>query len=488
MRYLLASFVAVVLLSAGFITIPMQAQAASLTSAQVSAIISLLQSFGADQSVINNVSVALGGTSSGTQSCSTFADITYGMFDTDPGGRVSQLQTWLGISSNTFGFGTYGPKTRALWNSKCGGTQTTTPPTTYTTPTTQTNSIKFTATPTSGTAPLTVSFSQTAVEDWRASVDFGDGQSCGQQYVSTNTEIGCGWSTHTYFIPGTYTAKLVSTTGTDGANRPPLATATIMVTGSNPISFSASPSSGTAPLTVTFQAAGLQSGVRYVLATGESSAYDMTSANSTQTYSYRTPGTYTAKLYMNNSVVASRVITIGNSSSLSATCNVDYPEGANIRSSVQSSTNECKSYCDLYGESDAASHGGETVCRFQNSQIASYSAKTCRIDYPEGANIRSSFQSTSAECKSYCDVYGNSDAASHGGATVCKFQGTQVASYNLSVCSVDYPEGAHIRSSYQLTSGECKSYCDTYGKSDATSHGGAAVCRFQGSQIGSYTN
>ena len=132
MRYLLASFVAVVLLSAGFITIPMQAQAASLTSAQVSAIISLLQSFGADQSVINNVSVALGGTSSGTQSCSTFADITYGMFDTDPGGRVSQLQTWLGISSNTFGFGTYGPKTRALWNSKCGGTQTTTPPTTYT--------------------------------------------------------------------------------------------------------------------------------------------------------------------------------------------------------------------------------------------------------------------------------------------------------------------------------------------------------------------
>ncbi|OGC83286.1 hypothetical protein A3D68_01085 [Candidatus Adlerbacteria bacterium RIFCSPHIGHO2_02_FULL_52_17] len=98
------------------------AHAASLTDAQISAIISLLQAFGADQSVINNVSVALGGTSSNSQSCSTFSDLSYGNFDTDPGGRVSQLQAWLGIPSNTFGFGTYGPKTRTLWNSRCDGT------------------------------------------------------------------------------------------------------------------------------------------------------------------------------------------------------------------------------------------------------------------------------------------------------------------------------------------------------------------------------
>src|SRR3989344_941604 len=72
----------------------------------------------------NHQTSAISGTSS-SLSCSTFSDITYGMFDTDPGGRVSQLQAWLGIPSNTFGFGTYGPKTRAIWNSRCGGTQTT---------------------------------------------------------------------------------------------------------------------------------------------------------------------------------------------------------------------------------------------------------------------------------------------------------------------------------------------------------------------------
>lgn len=78
----------------------------------------------------NNQTPATSGTSS-SLSCNAFSDITYGMFDTDPGGRVSQLQTWLGIPSNTFGFGTYGPKTRAVWNTRCGGTQTTT----YTPPT-----------------------------------------------------------------------------------------------------------------------------------------------------------------------------------------------------------------------------------------------------------------------------------------------------------------------------------------------------------------
>lgn len=63
-------------------------------------------------------------------SCDSFTDLSYGDFDTEPGGQVSQLQAWLGIPSNTFGFGTYGPKTRNLWNSKCG-TALTTPSTTY---------------------------------------------------------------------------------------------------------------------------------------------------------------------------------------------------------------------------------------------------------------------------------------------------------------------------------------------------------------------
>ena len=104
------------------------AQASSLTSAQVSAIIGLLQSFGADQSVINSVSATLGGQTSSGLSCASFADVSYGQFDDTSGGRVSQLQTWLGIPSSTFGFGTYGHKTQAAWNSQCGGTQPTPQP------------------------------------------------------------------------------------------------------------------------------------------------------------------------------------------------------------------------------------------------------------------------------------------------------------------------------------------------------------------------
>ncbi len=97
-------------------------QASTLTQTQVSAIISLLQSFGADQGTISNVSSALGGqTTSNTLSCASFSDVSYGQFDNNPGGRVSQLQTWLGIPSTTFGFGTYGKKTQALWNATCGG-------------------------------------------------------------------------------------------------------------------------------------------------------------------------------------------------------------------------------------------------------------------------------------------------------------------------------------------------------------------------------
>jgi hypothetical protein len=150
-------FVAVLLLGAG--TLPTEARAAGLTTDQIGAIISLLQAFGADQSTINSVQVALGGSPSSTLSCGNFANLSYGDFDNNPGGRVSQLQTFLGISSNTFGFGTYGRKTQVAWNARCGATQTT-PTATYTAPTnTQTtpNTTTNTAPSTSYVAPTSIS-------------------------------------------------------------------------------------------------------------------------------------------------------------------------------------------------------------------------------------------------------------------------------------------------------------------------------------------
>jgi PKD repeat protein len=90
------------------------------------------------------------------------------------------------------------------------------------------------ATPTSGPAPLMVRFTQTATDDWRAVMDYGDGKVCAVDGVG-NEDVNCSSKfVHTYTVPGTYTAKLRSSTGTDSASRPPLGTVTITVTGTHP--------------------------------------------------------------------------------------------------------------------------------------------------------------------------------------------------------------------------------------------------------------
>ena len=108
--------------------IPSIASAATLTSAQVSAIIGLLQSFGADAATIANVQAALGG--SGTVSstaapaptpapsgnCVTLSgNLSMGM----QGSTIGSLQTFLGVSSS----GYFGAQTQAAvkaWQSAHG--------------------------------------------------------------------------------------------------------------------------------------------------------------------------------------------------------------------------------------------------------------------------------------------------------------------------------------------------------------------------------
>lgn len=109
---------------------PSIASAASLTSAQISAIISLLQSFGADQSTISNVQASLsGGTPSGGSTGGNGGMSTGYTFNTDMslGSRssdVMNLQKVLNMSSDTMvassGAGspgmetmTFGPATKA---------------------------------------------------------------------------------------------------------------------------------------------------------------------------------------------------------------------------------------------------------------------------------------------------------------------------------------------------------------------------------------
>src|ERR1700722_5245354 len=75
----------------GFAIAP-AAQASSLTSTQISAIISLLQSFGADSSTIASVNAALGGTTTTNASCLNLSNnLTLG----SSGGDVTSLQNYL---------------------------------------------------------------------------------------------------------------------------------------------------------------------------------------------------------------------------------------------------------------------------------------------------------------------------------------------------------------------------------------------------------
>lgn len=135
---------------------------ASLSSGQVQAVMSLLQSFGVDQATVNNVSAALTGSTATSASQSSCVTLSYNLYagqtDGSTGGQVTQLQTYLGISPttgyfgplteeavqnwqsakgivtsgspDTTGYGFVGPQTRSAMS--CGGDVSTVVPNTYT--------------------------------------------------------------------------------------------------------------------------------------------------------------------------------------------------------------------------------------------------------------------------------------------------------------------------------------------------------------------
>jgi len=138
----------------------------------------------------------------------------------------------------------------------------------------------FTATPTSGAAPLTVQFTDTSTSEWSVwNWDFGDG---GTSVIKNPS--------HVYETPGTYTVKM--TVGSLGGEYTVTKDNYITVTQAGGIvaDFTASPTSGTAPLTVQFT--DTSSPTMWAWEFGDGG----TSMVASPSYTYQNPGTYTVKL------------------------------------------------------------------------------------------------------------------------------------------------------------------------------------------------
>jgi len=239
-------------LALALFVVAVPASAASLSQTQISAIIGLLQSFGADQSTINQVAVTLGGSApvTNTQCVDLTRDLTIGAnsdqvlmlqrylknkgsFTEEPTGyygfvtaqAVGKLQVSLGIvaSSQDRSYGLMGPRTREMV--RCGGE----------------SDAHFLARPGSGLAPLAVEFLAT-VGGAGYVIDFGDGVWGGIYKITPSAERSYGAPPHTYQNAGTYTAKLYSFpspyTADCSRSNPDssckvIATATVTVKGSN---------------------------------------------------------------------------------------------------------------------------------------------------------------------------------------------------------------------------------------------------------------
>jgi PKD repeat protein len=135
----------------------------------------------------------------------------------------------------------------------------------------------FTASPSSGTAPLAVAFTDTSIgtpTSW--SWNFGDG--------STSTLQN---PTHTYSTAGTYTVTLTATNA-NGSN----STSSTITVKAATASFTATPTSGVVPMSVAFKDTSTGSPTAWAWNFGDGT----TSTLQNPTHTYSTAGTYTATL------------------------------------------------------------------------------------------------------------------------------------------------------------------------------------------------
>lgn len=142
----------------------------------------------------------------------------------------------------------------------------------------------FLASPTSGTSPLLVSFTNYSLNDTSALWNFGDG--------STSTALN---PQHLYLEPGVYTVTLTAMNpgGSDTLTR----SGYILVNSAPDASFTADVQSGTVPLAVTFTNSSTQAD-SYLWDYGDGTQGTTTAV--THTHLYTTPGSFTVSLTATN--------------------------------------------------------------------------------------------------------------------------------------------------------------------------------------------
>ena len=153
----------------------------------------------------------------------------------------------------------------------------------------------FSASPLTGTAPLTVTFSNNSTNATEYLWDFGDG--------NTSTLSS---PSHTYTATGVYTVTLSAGDGivTDTLTRTNLITVTTAVAPN--ADFSASPLTGTAPLTVTFSNNSTNA-TEYLWDFGDGN----TSTLSSPSHTYTATGVYTVTLSAGDGIVTDTLVRTG---------------------------------------------------------------------------------------------------------------------------------------------------------------------------------
>jgi hypothetical protein len=271
-KILLTSMVFAVVLCCFFSFAP-RAQASGLTEAQITAILNVLSSFGADQTTVANVNLALhnqpqpgngaspnlnrsnpcsGGVCPGETVTPVSSPLPSSATpDTTPTPAITPTNTPTNTSTT--------PTNTSTTPAGTGST----PPSTTNTSSGSTNSpssssITFSGWPNSGSAPLTSYFTVSGVSSTQGySVNFGDGSS-GSAWQADTEAANTYYVSHTYTVGGTYTAVL--STGTafgsaSGAQK----TVTIMVMSSNGSAGSSGSSFGSGAQS--FDAAGMMAAV-----------------------------------------------------------------------------------------------------------------------------------------------------------------------------------------------------------------------------------